>query len=384
VQTVFSDIFYRSEQLRAAKYELVKKPFAIIILTSLCACSSPGTSAPQFSSAGAASVRRATTTPPDAYIAEVCERKNDKCKAPDGLVESLDGTTVEKGINQPWSLAFDGSGNLYVGNEDESNPTGTVTEYPPGSTSPSRTFSNLPGTPRALGIDSSNNVYIIGNAKSGCCGFAGWGSVYGPTGQKLVRKLEGVGSFPGRPAFDASGNLYVPNFETFPGGVDVYPPNGSKPSRVIENGIGFPKALAFDPSGNLYVLNNTINHSSNVTVYAPGSGNVLRTISKGMKTAYTMVLDSQGDVYVANDEGGGVPNEVLVYSAGTTSLLQTITAGVKGPTGLAFDGSGNLLVTNAPRRGKNTVSVFAPGATTPSQTYPLKESPTAIVMAPSQ
>jgi sugar lactone lactonase YvrE len=362
----------------------MKKPFAIVVLTSLCACAAPSTSSPQFSPANAGAVRARSSTPA-AYVAEVCDRKNDQCRPPNGLVETLDGTTmIDNGVIDPWSIAFDGNGNLYVGNEDETNSTGTVTEYAPGSTSPSRTISNLPGNPRALAVDASNNVYVIGNFKAGCCGFEGFGNVYGPTGKKLLRKLKGVGSFPGRPAFDAQGNLYIPNFETFPGNVNVYPPGATKPTRAIQDGIGFPKALAFDASGNLYVLNNTLNHSTDVTVYAPGSGSVLRTISKGMKTGYTMLLDSKDNVYVANDEGRGVPNEVLVYAAGTTTLLNTITTGVQYPVGLAFDSSGNLYVANAPRSLKNTVTEYAPGTSTPSNTYKLKESPTQILMAPSQ
>jgi hypothetical protein len=362
----------------------MKKPLAIVVLTSLCACAAPSASSPQLSPANAGAVRAGSSTPA-AYIAEVCDRKNDQCKPPNGLVETLDGTTmIDNGVIDPWSIAFDGNGNLYIGNEDETNSSGTVTEYAPGSRSPSRTISNLPGNPRALAVDASNNVYVIGNFKAGCCGFEGFGNVYGPTGKKLLRKLEGVGSFPGRPAFDAHGNLYVPNFETFPGNVTVYAPGATKPTRAITDGIGFPKALAFDVSGNLYVLNNTFDHSTDVTVYAPGSETVTRTISQGMKTGYTMVLDSQDNVYVANDEGRGVPNEVLVYSAGTTTLLRTITTGVKYPVGLAFDSSGNLYVANAPRTRNNTVTEYAPGTSTPSSTYKLKESPTQILMAPSQ
>jgi sugar lactone lactonase YvrE len=362
----------------------MKKLFAIIVLTTLSACANPSISASQFSPASAAgNVAHAGSTFANLYVAEVCGRKNDKCKPANGLVETLGGATITDGINQPWSLTFDTSGNLYVGNEDETNPTGTVTEYAPGSTSPSRTISNLKYTPRALAIDASNDLFVVGNAKAGCCGFEAFGSVYGPTGQKVLGKLTGFESFPERPAFDSQGNLYVPSFETFPGEVGVYPPGAKKPTRAIVDGIGFPKALAFDASGNLYVLNNTINHSSDVTVYAPGSSSVMRTIaSKGMKTAYTMALDAQDNVYVANDSGRGVPNSVLVYAAGGSTLVRSITSGVKYPVGLAFDASGNLYVANAPRRGKNTVTEYAPGTSTPSNTYTLKESPTQILMGP--
>jgi sugar lactone lactonase YvrE len=364
----------------------VNKLVAAIVVVTLCACSNGSSYAPGsgYSPASRTTSAQRHRIAPIAYVAEVCQHANNNCKPPGGLIETLDGTSITNGIADPWSLAFDATGDLYVGNQNGTNPTGFVTEYAPGSTSPLRTINNLGGTPRALAIDTSNNVFVIGNAKAGCCNFAGFGSVYGSTGNKKLWKLAGIGSFPGRPAFDAEGNLYVPNFETFPGDVTVYPPGAKKPSRAIQNGIGFPKALAFDSSGNLYVLNNTLKHGSNVTVYAPGSGNVMRTIDAGMKTAYTMVLDPHDNVYVANDEGRGVPNAVLVYSAGTNALLRTITTGVKYPVGLAFDSNGDLLVANAPRRGKNTVTMYPPGTSEPSQTYQLKESPTAIVAASPQ
>jgi sugar lactone lactonase YvrE len=326
-----------------------------------------------------AAVRHATAT---AYVAEVCERKNDQCTLPNGLIETLDGTTITDGIFDPWSLAFDGSGNLYAGSQNGTSASGFVTEYASGSTSPSRTIS-LKFTPRGLAVDASNNLDVIGNAKAGCCGFQGFGAVYGPSGNKQLQKLTGVAGFPGRPAIDAQGNLYVPNFDTFPGNVVVYAPGAKKPTRAIQNGIGFPKVLAFDSTGNLYVLNNTFKFGSNVTVYAAGTGTLIRTISKGMKSAYTMALDSHDNVYVANDAAVGVTNQVFVYAAGTTSLLRSIVDGVKYPVGLAFDASGNLYVANAPKRGA-TVTVYAPGASDPSNTYTLKESPTAIAVPPGE
>jgi hypothetical protein len=358
----------------------VKTLFAAIVSVSLCACSN-SSNTPSFSpgSQPAPAVRRAAAT---AYVAEVCERKNGKCPVPNGLVETLDGTTITDGIFDPWSLAFDASGNLYAGSQNGTSPSGFVTEYASGSVSPSRTI-DLSWTPHGLAVDASNNLYVVGNAKAGCCGFQGFGDVYGPNGKKRLQKLTGVASFPGRPAIDAQGNLYVPNFSTFPGDVVVYAPGAKKPMRAIQDGIGFPKVLAFDSAGNLYVLNNTFQFGSNVTVYAAGTGTLIRTISKGMKSAYTMALDSHDNVYVANDAARGVTNQVFVYAAGTTSLMRSIVNGVKYPVGLAFDASGNLYVANAPKRGA-TVTVYAPGASDPSNTYKLKESPTAIAVPPGE
>lgn len=359
----------------------MKQVFAVIFLIALGACSnSQNTSSPAPALQPFAAVRHANAT---VYVAEVCERKNDKCAFPNGLIETLDGTTIADGILDPWSLAFDGNGNLYAGSQNGSSPAGFVTEYAPGATSPSRTI-DVSGTPRGLAVDASNDLYVVGNVKAGCCSFQGFGAVYGPNGKKRLQKLTGVASFPGRPAFDAQGNLYVPNFDTFPGDVVVYAPGAKKPARAIQSGIGFPKVVAFDSSRNLYVLNNTFTFGSNVTVYAAGTGNLIRTIANGMKNAYAMAIDSHDNVYVANDAAKGVTNQVLVYAAGTTSPSRSIVDGVKYPIGLAFDASGNLYVANAPKRGKNTVTVYPPGASDPSNTYILKESPTAIAVPPAE
>lgn len=65
-------------------------------------------------------------------------------------------------------------------------------------------------------------------------------------------------------------------------------------------------------------------------------------------------LTSQGAVNVYSTQGQGQPP------------VATITAGISAPAGLAVDASGNLYVANS---GNNTVTVYAPGQTTPSATY---------------
>ena len=102
------------------------------------------------------------------------------------------------GLNSPWALAFDGSGNLYVANIErqhgeqvrsgehhaqrhphraEQLPTpwpstaaatstwptatgnGTVSKFAPGSTTPSATLTGL-SNPYALAFDGSGNLYV--------------------------------------------------------------------------------------------------------------------------------------------------------------------------------------------------------------------------------
>ena len=54
-------------------------------------------------------------------------------------------------------MAFDSSGNLYVANGGA--VSGTVSEFTPGSTTPTATLTGLNG-PEALAFDSSGNLYV--------------------------------------------------------------------------------------------------------------------------------------------------------------------------------------------------------------------------------
>ena len=64
-------------------------------------------------------------------------------------------------MNGPDALAFDGSGNLYVGNFIHS----TVSRFTPGGTTPSATLTGVE-SPDALAFDSSGNLYVANGTGS--------------------------------------------------------------------------------------------------------------------------------------------------------------------------------------------------------------------------
>ena len=63
---------------------------------------------------------------------------------------------ITQGVNLPVALVFDGSGNLYVANEENN----TVTVYAPGSRSVLRTVSQGLNGPNSLALDASGNLYV--------------------------------------------------------------------------------------------------------------------------------------------------------------------------------------------------------------------------------
>ena len=64
--------------------------------------------------------------------------------------------TISQGVNAPYALAFDGSGDLYVANANAN----TVTVYASGGGTVLRTISKGVKYPDALAFDSYGNLYV--------------------------------------------------------------------------------------------------------------------------------------------------------------------------------------------------------------------------------
>jgi len=208
---------------------------------------------------------------------------------------NFNATLDPQGTPELWGVAFDGSGNLYVGDWGNS----TVSSYLPNGnpntsfgsngilTLPTPTFptSNAyPGYPVYMAFDASNNLYLT-NAYSGVVmSFTSSGGVNTTFGGGQVT-VSDPGTFPTAPqaiAFDASGNLYITD------GVNnyvvSYTPSGSLNASFGSNGalalpVGTsfggnpgnnPCGIAFDAFGNFYVADLI---DWNVTCYTP-SGSV--------------------------------------------------------------------------------------------------------------
>jgi hypothetical protein len=67
--------------------------------------------------------------------------------------------TITNGINGPDGETMDNQGNLYVANSSGSGDAGSITEYAPGGTSPSFTYTAGMSEPEGVGLDKHGNVY---------------------------------------------------------------------------------------------------------------------------------------------------------------------------------------------------------------------------------
>jgi hypothetical protein len=320
----------------------------------------------------------AKTQQPFAYVAQTCPSSS-SCPSPNGLVQMLGGPTITADVENPTTLALDGSGNLYVGNSIASNE-GAVSVYAPKSVTTERILSGIVGVPHGLAADTAGRLFVVAQDRAGCCQLEGTGAVYAAGATKPRQRLKGLSGFAHSPVLDKFGYLYVGNFDVFPGWVSVYPRGRHVPSRVINDGIGLPVQLAIAPNGDLVVANGLFSGGSNVVVYPRGKSTPSLTIVAGITSVSSLAIDAGGDIYVGNGGSKKTKASITVYREGQTTLWRSIHSGFVYPAALAFDGLGRLYVANVPRKGTNTIVVFASGASTPMHTYTLKGQFSALAV----
>jgi sugar lactone lactonase YvrE len=117
-----------------------------------------------------------------------------------------------------------------------------------------------------------------------------------------------------------------------------------------------------------------------VVVYAAGKSTPSLTITAGVRSVYAVAVDADGNIYVANGANKKAQRSITVYRRGQKNVWRSIHSGITFPVALAFDSSGWLYVANVPRKGTNTIVVFAAGGSTPVHTYALKEQFAALAV----
>lgn len=282
---------------------------------------------------------------------------------------------IVNGIAAPWvGLTFDSSGDLFVANCSTcvtgQAGTNNVVEIPPRVNTPSVTITNGVTEPFDLAIDGSGTLYVsnLGCYSPSCESTVAEysrGYTTGPPSNTVTVK------YPLGLALDSSQNLYVANCVVCSTGstgsdqVLVYAPGGTTPIRTITTGVNEPVALAVDSSNNLYVADCMncglgaaayVHGTDTVTEYANGGTTPVKTISftTAVDVPFSIAVDASGDLFVANYN----VNTVTEYPPNATTPSETISHGISNPASVAVDRDNNVFVANA---GANTVTKYAPG-----------------------
>jgi hypothetical protein len=216
---------------------------------------------------------------------------------------------ITNGIVGPNGMAVDTAGDLFVANTDNQ----TVTEYPPGSTKPSKTYTKgfngkLLTNPLNVAVGNDGTLYLVNYT------FVGNGSEVLEYPRHSLNPSLRI-SIPGGAeglALDHKNNLYV-SFNGQAGGQILKFAPHSTTGKDLGITFGFAGGLAFDGKQNLLVCDQT---APAIYVFPPGATKPSKTITGGFADPYHIAFGQHFlRLYVADSAG----HDVLIYSypAGT-------------------------------------------------------------------
>ena len=287
--------------------------------------------------------------------------------AGDGLIGAADGNGTASGFHSPWSLAVDGSGNLYIA-DFENHKIRKITSYG---------YSINPTLPLGLSFDESTGV------------ISGTPTVASPITNYTVTASNGDGKSTTTISL-AAVNFSPPNIsyaspQSYPVGTAITPLTPTNTGGAVvssatvsllagktpgQDGTGtdavfsYPRGVAIDATGNVY-LADTENHKirkitpEGVVTTLAGGGAAGATDSTSNIATFNnpngVAIDAAGNVYVADTGNHKIrkitPAGVVTTGAGSGSAGATDGTGnaatFYNPTGVAVDAAGNVFVADS-------------------------------------
>jgi sugar lactone lactonase YvrE len=296
------------------------------------------------------------------------------------------GPATSARLNQPFGVAVDASGNLYIADSENyvirkvSNGTiatfaGNGTDGYSGDNGPA-TSATL-GLPLSVAVDAAGNVYAVTDVVrkisngiittfAGMNGTTGYSGDNGPATSATFFYATAV-------AADASGNVYIADMDNnairkvSKGVITTFAGNGTKgysgdhgPAAAGE--LNMPNGVAVDASGNVYIAdsgNARIRKVSNGAIATVAGGASVSFGDNGPATGAALyqpsgvAVDASGDVYIVDYFDNAirkVSNGVITTFAGNGTFGYSgdngpaTSAALNQPYGVAVDASGNVYI----------------------------------------
>ena len=196
--------------------------------------------------------------------------------------------SITQGVSGPAGVAIDKAGTAYVANSNND----TVTLYHAGHASPSLTLRQGLTRPTAVAVDSRGNVWVSNELGS----FTG-SVVEFPAGSTkpsmIIPHLNPYGI-----ALDSADNLYVENYTNTVAQVSVYARGSTKPAKSFgSKDLIEPLGITIGSTGDVYVCDYQYNK---IFVYAPHTYALLHKVFVEQGSLSGVTLSSNQRLYASD------------------------------------------------------------------------------------
>ena len=257
--------------------------------------------------------------------------------------------TRGSGFRFPENVAVDGSGNIFVADDD-----GVKEILAAGGYVTVKTLGSGFHAPRGVAVDGSGNVFVadyLNNAVK---------EILAAGGYITVKTLGSGISYPRDVAVDSSGNVFVADFGNAGDGVkEILAVGGYTTVNTLGGGTNSTEGIAVDASGNVYVSDQ--GYGAVKEILAAGGYTAVLTLGSGFSIPSGVAVDGSGNVFVADLNNNAV-KEIL--AAGGYTTVKTLSAAFNFPHGVAVDSSGNVFVADTDNSAVK--EILAPLVTTTS------------------
>jgi sugar lactone lactonase YvrE len=232
-------------------------------------------------------------------------------------------TTVGSGLHQPFGVAVDGAGDVFIADTLNSR----VLEVPAGG-GPQTTVGSGLWYPTGVAVDGAGNVFIASEGNNLVVEVPAGGGAQTTLGSGL--------STPYDVAVDGAGDVFIADANN--NRVVEVPAGGGTQTTVPASGLNQPLGVGVDGAGDVFIADT----GNSRVVEVPAGGGAQTTVGSGLIWPYGVAVDGAGDVFI----GSAGNNQVVEVPAGGGA--QTIVgSGLMYPTGVAVDGAGDVFITDA-------------------------------------